>query len=90
MVGCRVDGVEVDLGDGHGNYSMTMYVANITGNCILGLDYLEARKSVIDLSQGVLVVKDTIVKESISTQNVPQLGIVKLDWLTTVIFSQIQ
>ena len=27
MVGCRVDGVEVDLGDGHGNYSMTMYVA---------------------------------------------------------------
>ena len=25
MVGCRVDGVEVDLGYGHGNYSMTMY-----------------------------------------------------------------
>ena len=23
MVDCRVDGVEVDLGDGHGNYSMT-------------------------------------------------------------------
>ena len=51
MVGCRVDGVEVDLGDGHGNYSMTMYVANITDNCILGLDYLKARKAVIDLSQ---------------------------------------
>ena len=62
MVGCRVDGVEVDLGDGHGNYSMTMYVANITDNCILGLDYLKARKAVIDLSQGVLVVNDTIVK----------------------------
>ena len=40
MIGCRVDGVEVDLGDGHGNYSMTMYVANITDNCIIGLDYL--------------------------------------------------
>ena len=26
MVGCQVDGVEVDLGDGHGNYSMTMYL----------------------------------------------------------------
>ena len=62
MVGCRVDGVEVDLGDGHGNYSMTMYVANITDNCILGLDYLKAHKAVIDLSQGVLVVNDTIVK----------------------------
>ena len=62
MVGCRVDGVEVDLGDGHGNYSMTMYVANITENCILGLDYLKVRKTVIDLSQGVLVVNDTIVK----------------------------
>ena len=62
MVGCRVDGVEVDLGDGHGNYSMTMYVANITDNCILGLDYRKARKAVIDLSQGVLVVNDTIVK----------------------------
>ena len=37
MVGCRVDGVDVDLGDGHGNYSMTMYVADITNNCILGL-----------------------------------------------------
>ena len=62
MVGCRVDGVEVDLGDGYGNYSMTMYVANITDNCILGLDYLKARKAVIDQSQGVLVVNDTIVK----------------------------
>ena len=41
MVGCRVDGVDVDLGDGHGNYSMTMYVADITDNCILGLDYLK-------------------------------------------------
>ena len=54
--------MEVDLGDGHGNYSMTMYVANITDNCILGLDYLKARKAVIDLDQGVLVVNDTIVK----------------------------
>ena len=62
MVGCRVDGVEVDLGDGHGNHSMTMYVANITDNCILGLDYLKARKAVIDLDQGVLVVNDAIVK----------------------------
>ena len=42
MVGCRIDGVEVDLVDGHGNYNMTMYVANITNNCILGLDYLKA------------------------------------------------
>ena len=33
--------VEVDLGNGHGNYSMTMYVADITDNCILGLDYLK-------------------------------------------------
>ena len=62
MVGCRVDGVEVDLGDGHGNYSMTMYVANITDNCILGLDYLKAGKAVIDLCQRVLVVNDAIVK----------------------------
>ena len=57
-----VDGVDVDLGDGHGNYSITMYVADIADNCILGLDYLKARKAVIDLSQGVLVVNDTIVK----------------------------
>ena len=64
MVACRVDGVDVDvdLGDGHGNYSMTMYVADITDNCILGLDYLKARKAVINLSQGLLVVNDTIVK----------------------------
>ena len=62
MVGCRVDGLEVDLGDGHENYSMTMYVANIIDNCILGLDDLKARKAVIDLSQGVLVVNETIVK----------------------------
>ena len=62
MVGCRVDGVEVDFRDGHGNYRMTMYVVNIIDNCILGLDYLKVRKVVIDLSQGVLVVNDTIVK----------------------------
>ena len=62
MVGCRVYGVEVDLGDGHENYSMTMYVANISDNCILGLDYLKARKAVIDLSQGVFVVNHTILK----------------------------
>ena len=35
MVSCQVDGVDVDLGYGHGNYSMTMYVADITDNCIL-------------------------------------------------------
>ena len=29
MVGCRVDGVEVDLGDSHGNYNMTKLLANI-------------------------------------------------------------
>ena len=62
MVGCRVDGVEVDLGDVHGNYSMTKFVANISDNCIIGLDYLKARKTVIDIIQGVLVVNDTIVK----------------------------
>ena len=27
---------------------MTMYVANITDNCILGLDYLKARKAVVE------------------------------------------
>ena len=50
---CRLDGVDVDLGDDHGNYSMTMtmYVSDITDNCILGLDYLKAREAVIDLSQ---------------------------------------
>ena len=62
----RVMGVgrqqQVDLGDGHGNYSMAMYVANITDNCIFGLEYLKTRKAVIDLNQGVLVVNDTIVK----------------------------
>ena len=52
----------MDLGDGHGYDSMTIHVANITDNCILGLDYLKARKAVIDLSQGVLVINDTIVK----------------------------
>ena len=62
MVGCRVDGVEVDLGDCYGNYSMTMYVADITDNCIIGLDYLKAREAVIDLSQGVFVVNGTIEK----------------------------
>ena len=62
MIGCRVDGVEVDLGDGNGNYSMTIYVANITDNCILGLDLLKALGAIIDLRQGVLVVNCTIVK----------------------------
>ena len=38
MVGCRVNGVEMDLGDGHGNYSMTLYVEDISDNCILGLE----------------------------------------------------
>ena len=82
--------MEVDLGDGNGIYSMTMYVADITDNCILGLDYLKACKVVIDLNQGVLVVNGTIVKGSISMHKVPQLGLIKLDWLTTVIFFQIQ
>ena len=31
-------------------------------NCIFDLDYLKAHKAVIDLSQGVLVVNDTIVE----------------------------
>ena len=35
MVGCRVDGMEVDFGDGHGTYSMSMYVAYITDSCFL-------------------------------------------------------
>ena len=56
MIGCRVDGMDVDLGDGNGNYSMTIYVVDITDNCILGLDYLKAREAVIDLIQGVVVV----------------------------------
>ena len=54
MVGCRIDGVEVDLRDGHVNYSMTMYVADIADNCILDLDYLKAREAVIELSPAVL------------------------------------
>ena len=62
MVWCWVDGVEVDLGDSHENYSMTMYVADSTDNCILGLDYIKAREAVIDLSQGLLVVNGTILK----------------------------
>ena len=61
MVGCWVDGVELDLGDGHGNNNMTLYVVDITDNCILVLDYLKAGEAVIDLSQGVLVVNGTIV-----------------------------
>ena len=45
MIGCRVDDVEVDLRYSHGNYSLTMYATNITDNCILGLNYLKARKA---------------------------------------------
>ena len=41
---------------------MTMYVTDITDNCILGLDYLMVREVVIYLGQGVLVVNGTIVK----------------------------
>ena len=41
---------------------MTMYVANITDICIIGLYYLKVRKAVIDLSQRALLVNDTIVK----------------------------
>ena len=62
MVGCRIDGVEVDLGDGHENNNMRMYVADITDNCILGLDYLKSHETVIVLSQGVLMVNSTIDK----------------------------
>ena len=47
MVGCRVYSVEEDLGDGYGNYSMTMYVEDIINNCVLGLDYLKARELLI-------------------------------------------
>ena len=54
MSGCRVNNVEVDLGYGLENYSMPLYVADI--NCILDLDYLKARKAVIDLGRGVLEV----------------------------------
>ena len=35
------------------------------------------------------MVNDTIVKGSIGTQKVPQLGLIKVDWLTAVIFFQI-
>ena len=62
IVGYRVDGLKVDLGDDHRSYSMTMYVADITDNCILSLDYIKAREAVIDLGPGVLVVNGTIVK----------------------------
>ena len=61
MVGCRIDGVDVDLKDGHGSFRMTMYVADISDNCILGLDYLKARGAVIDLGRGVLVVEGALV-----------------------------
>ena len=46
---------------------------------ILGLDYLKTREAVMDLSHGVLVVNVTIVKGSINTQKVSQLGLIKLD-----------
>ena len=48
--------MEIDLGYGYRNYSMTMYVADITDNCVLGLE------AVIDLSQGVSVVNGNSVK----------------------------
>ena len=64
---------------------MTRYVADITDNCILGLDYLKAREAVIDLSQGVLVVNDTIVKGKYKYAEGTPVGTLKLDWLTTVI-----
>ena len=67
-----------------------MYVADITDNCILGLDYLKAREAVIDLGQGVLVINGTIVKGKYTYAEGTQLGLLKLDWLTTVIFFQIQ
>ena len=40
----------------------TMYVADITDNCILGLGYLKAREAVIALIPGVFVINGNIVK----------------------------
>ena len=57
-----VDGLEVDLRDGHVKYSMTINVADISENCIMGLDYLVVIDVVIDLSQAV--VNGTIVKRN--------------------------
>ena len=54
--------MDVDLGDSQGRYSMSMYVADISDNCILRLDHLKAREAVIDVSQGILVINGTIVK----------------------------
>ena len=52
MMGCRVDSVRVAIVDGHEGYYMTMYVADISDNCILGMDFLKARGAIIDLSRG--------------------------------------
>ena len=41
----------MNLGYGIGSYSMSMYVADINDNCILGLDYLKATGAVIDMGQ---------------------------------------
>ena len=90
MVCCRVDGVDLDLGDGHGNYNKTMYVADITDNCILGLDYLKARKTVTDLSQGVLVVNDSIVKEKYKYAEGTPVRTHKVRLVKDFIFFQIQ
>ena len=54
--------MEVDIRDGHWYYSMRIYIAEISDNCILGLYYLKACEAVIDLNQGVFVVNGTIVK----------------------------
>ena len=61
MSGCRVDKVDVDLGYGLGSYIMPLYVAGINDDCILSLDFLNARGAVIDLGQGVLEVEGLLV-----------------------------
>ena len=37
MIGCRVDGKEMYLGDDHGFHSVRMYVVGISNNWIFGL-----------------------------------------------------
>ena len=34
-----------DLAYGQGNYNMTMYVADIRDQCIIGVDYLKTREA---------------------------------------------
>ena len=44
-----------------GSYTMPMYIADINNDCILSLDYLKARRAVIDLGRGVLEVEGLLV-----------------------------